>query len=120
MRSRQALREGKPRGMLSLAWHSSAGYERPPFLVAILPDFKFALDSRYTPVFVIDSLREWGRQLHFEVCDLLPAVSGQRSNEVAISGGDGHPNAKGHTAIAKALYPAIARGLEKARKFNPR
>jgi len=74
------------------------------FLVPVLPDFTSHFDARYPRFFVHDAVARWGKELDFEVLDLLPAVWGRDNSPLCVQG-DGHPNSDGHEIMARALFP---------------
>jgi lysophospholipase L1-like esterase len=73
--------------------------------MAMVPDLHNLTD--YPLGFVHDIFARTARENGFAYVDLLPAFQGLRPEEIWAMPGDAHPGARGHAAMAEAIYPAL-------------
>ncbi len=76
--------------------------------LAMTPDVHNLVD--YKLGFVHEIMRRVAERSGYVYVDLLPALSGRRSEELFAMPGDPHPNALGHALMAAAIAPVIAGG----------
>jgi lysophospholipase L1-like esterase len=77
-----------------------------PLIVLILRDFTKAFDASYPDTAIHRAVVGWGKELGIETTDLLPLFEGQDHRSFWVEG-DGHPNARAHGVIARALRDRI-------------
>lgn len=78
-----------------------------PLLVFLLPDFDEHFDESYGPAPIHAKVKQWGKELGLPVYDLLDRLRGKGHKQYRLE--EGHPNEKGHAAIAAFVAEVLNR-----------
>ena len=88
-----------------LADHAKANGIR--ITLAMVPDVHDLANYRFG--WIHERMAGLAKEMGYEFIDLLPAFGGLKPDEVWAMPGDPHPNARGHSLMANALYPSLSR-----------
>ena len=78
-----------------------------PLLVFMLPDFDEHFDESYRPAPIHARVRGWCKELGLPFHDLLERLRGKKHKRYRLR--EGHPNARGHEAIAGYMAEVLGR-----------
>jgi lysophospholipase L1-like esterase len=94
---------------MNLAFAKLADYARTNQVrvtLAMVPDIHNL--TNYPLGFVHDIFENIAHKNEFTYVDLLPSLSGLKSQDIFAMAGDPHPNARGHALMAEALFPILS------------
>ena len=78
-----------------------------PLLVFMLPDLDEHFDESYRPATIHAQVRRWCKELGLPFYDLLERLRGEDHKRYRLQ--QGHPNARGHEAIATYMAEVLGR-----------
>jgi len=78
-------------------------------VVVILPDLDEHFDASYRPAPIHAAVKSWGKELGLPVYDLLDRWRGKDHKQYKLA--EGHPNEKGHQAIAAFVAEVMNKEL---------